>query len=160
MSVGRSVHVTNLQCVAVCGSVLQCVAVCCSVLTCHQLAVCCSVLQCVAVWLRRVAVCCSVLQSVAACRVPSRTQSRTHSAHCTPVTVRVMAAFLCTPARWYPIMTWVCCSVLQCVAVCCSVLQCVAGCCSVTSDENLFHTPPSTHTHTHTHILSLYLCSF
>jgi len=26
---------------------------------------------------------------------------------------------------------YVCCSVLQCVAVCCSVLQCVAVCCSV-----------------------------
>ena len=26
---------------------------------------------------------------------------------------------------------WLCCSVLQCVAVCCSVLQCVAVCCSV-----------------------------
>ena len=28
---------------------------------------------------------------------------------------------------------WVCCSVLQCVAVCCSVLQCVAVCCSPSS---------------------------
>jgi len=37
---GESVE---LQCVAVCCSVLQCVAVCCSVLQC--VAVCCSVLQ-------------------------------------------------------------------------------------------------------------------
>jgi len=46
----------QLQCVAVCCSVLQCVAVCCSVLQC--VAVCCSVLQCVAVR-------CSVLHCVA-----------------------------------------------------------------------------------------------
>jgi len=109
------------------------------------------------VWLRRVAVCCSVLQSVAACRVPSRIQSRTHSAHCTPVTVRVMAAFLCTPARWYPIMTWVCCSVLQCVAVCCSALQCVAVRCRVLQCVAVLRvmrtcstSPPTTHTHKHT----------
>ena len=37
----------EIQCVAVCCSVLQCVAVCCSVLQC--VAVCCSVLQCFAV---------------------------------------------------------------------------------------------------------------
>jgi len=42
----------ELQCVAVCCSVLQCVAACCSVL--QRAAACCSVLQ-------RVAVCCSVL---------------------------------------------------------------------------------------------------
>ena len=35
-------------------------------------------------------------------------------------------------ARFRPWMhSFVCCSVLQCVAVCCSVLQCVAVCCSV-----------------------------
>jgi len=58
----------ELQCVAVCCSVLQCVAVCCSVLQC--VAVCCSVMQCVAVCcsvLQCVAVCCSVLQCVAVC---------------------------------------------------------------------------------------------
>jgi len=50
----------ELQCVAVCCSVLQCVAVCCSVLQeadkeCELqcVAVCCSVLQCVAVCCRR-----------------------------------------------------------------------------------------------------------
>jgi len=71
-----AVGCSELQCVAVCvaadlyGATLrvrcvysyscpgnvQCVAVCCSVLQC--VAVCCSALQCVAVW----AVCCSVLQ--------------------------------------------------------------------------------------------------
>jgi len=45
-----------LQCVAAWCSVLQCVAVCCSMLEC--VAVCCSVLQCVAV-------CCSELQCAA-----------------------------------------------------------------------------------------------
>jgi len=44
----------ELQCVAVCCSVLQCVAVCCSALQC--VAVCCSVLQCVAMCLYCVAV--------------------------------------------------------------------------------------------------------
>ena len=39
----------ELQCVAVCCSVVQCVAVCCSVYQC--VAVCCSALQCVAVCL-------------------------------------------------------------------------------------------------------------
>jgi len=29
------------------------------------------------------------------------------------------------------VANYVCCSVLQCVAVCCNVLQCVAVCCSV-----------------------------
>jgi len=48
--------VSQVQCVAVCCSVLQRGAVCCSVLQC--VAVCWSVLQCVAV-------CCSVLQCVA-----------------------------------------------------------------------------------------------
>jgi len=48
----------EMQCVAVCCSVLQCVAMCCSVL--HCVAVCCSVLQCVIV-------CHSVLQCVAVC---------------------------------------------------------------------------------------------
>ena len=46
----------EVQCVAVCCSVLQRVVVCCSVLQC--VAVCCSVLQ-------RVVVCCSVLQCIA-----------------------------------------------------------------------------------------------
>ena len=50
----------NMQCVAVCCSVLHCVAVCCIVLQC--VAVRCSVLQCVAVQLT-----CSVLQCVAVC---------------------------------------------------------------------------------------------
>ena len=43
-------HILNMQCVAVCCSVLQCVAVCCSVLQC--VAVCCSVLQCGAIGMR------------------------------------------------------------------------------------------------------------
>jgi len=40
------IYMNNVQCVAVCCSVLQYVAVCCSVLQC--VAVCCSMLQCVA----------------------------------------------------------------------------------------------------------------
>jgi len=48
----------EVQCGAVCCSVLQCVAVCCSVLQC--VAVCCCMLQCVAV-------CCCMLQCVAVC---------------------------------------------------------------------------------------------
>ena len=48
---------TDVQCVAVCCSVLQCAAVCFSVLQC--VAVCCSVLQCVAV-------CCNGNDSLAA----------------------------------------------------------------------------------------------
>ena len=58
--------VTDMQCVAVCCSVLQCVAVCCSVLQC--VAVYSRVLQCVAVCYSRLhcaKVCCSVLQGVA-----------------------------------------------------------------------------------------------
>jgi hypothetical protein len=85
----------QMQCVAVCCSVLQCVAVCCSVLQC--VAVRCSVLQCVTVYcsvLQCVAVCCSVLQCVAVC---------------------------CSVLQCVTL----CCSVLQCVAVCCRVLQCV-----------------------------------
>ena len=61
----------DLQCVAVCCSVLPCVAVCCRVLPCvagccrvlQGVAVCCRVLQCVAV-------CFSVLQCVAVCCMP------------------------------------------------------------------------------------------
>jgi len=45
----------EIECVAVCCSVLQCVAVCCRVSQC--VTVCCSVLQCIPV-------CCSVLQCV------------------------------------------------------------------------------------------------
>ena len=47
----------------------------------------------------------------------------------------VHAAFekrLTLDLRWISVnMRYVCCSVLQCVAVCCSVLQRVAACCSV-----------------------------
>ena len=32
-----------------------------------------------------------------------------HADHCKPLTVRVMAAFLCTPLRWNPIVTWCLC---------------------------------------------------
>jgi len=53
-SVLHAVYCSELQCVALCGSVLQCVAVCYSVLQC--VAVCCSVLQCVTV-------CCSVMHT-------------------------------------------------------------------------------------------------
>jgi len=35
-----------------------------------------------------------------------------------------------SPSTSYDGLRYVCCSVLQCVAVCCSVLQCVAVCCS------------------------------
>ena len=105
---------------------LQCVAVCCSVLQC--VAVCCSVWQCVAVFhgfpliwyvqLQCVAVCCSVLQCVAVCC--SVLWFSTYMV--CPVAIHMM----------YPTANEsLCCSVLQCVAVCCSVLQCVAVCCSV-----------------------------
>ena len=36
-----------------------------------------------------------------------------------------------SPSTSYDGLRYVCCSVLQCVAVCCSVLQCVAVFCSV-----------------------------
>ena len=39
---------------------------------------------------------------------------------------------------------YLCCSVLQCVAVCCSVLQCVAVCCSVL--QYTLQTPTSVRT--------------
>ena len=107
------------------GGNLQCVAVCCSVLQCVE--VCCSVSQCVAVcwWqiveeyveyqgggnIQCVAVCCSVLQCVAVCLqcVGGKQLKSTLNITCRQSTV--------------------CCRVLQCVAVCCSVLQCAAVCC-------------------------------
>jgi len=59
IAVARSVISSDdMQCVAVCCSVLQCAAVCHNVLQC--VALCCSVLQCVAV-------CCSVMQCNAVC---------------------------------------------------------------------------------------------
>jgi len=113
----HDVAVCSVLCVVVCRRVLQGVAerrrsvadgyeattqhVCCSVL---QRAV--SVLQCVAV-------CCSVLQTHGALL-----QMGMKPQHGTSVAARHSEQ-------------WVCCSVLQCVAVCCSVLQCVAVCCSV-----------------------------
>jgi len=49
---------------------------------------------------------------------------------CACVRTRVyMRVFACWNTFW--MMSHMCCSVLQCVAVCCSVLQCVAVCCSV-----------------------------
>jgi len=57
----ESLHRLQVQCVAVCCSVLQRIAVYCSML--HRAAACCSVLQCGEV-------CCSVVQRVAVwCRV-------------------------------------------------------------------------------------------
>ena len=44
---------------------------------------------------------------------------------------QVQETFAVTVPRPPPPHLYVCCSVLQCVAVCCSVLQCVAVCCSV-----------------------------
>jgi len=118
MYVNRRVHVwhyssrRDMQCIAVCCSVLQCVAVCCSVLQC--LAVCCSLmssvtrpmthwlLQCVAACvLQCVAVCSSALQCVAV---------SCHQSHDPWLTDCV--AVCCS-----------CCSVLRCVAVGCRVLQ-------------------------------------
>jgi len=63
----------NVQCVAVCCSVLQCVAVRCSVLQC--VAVCCSALQCV----QCVAMCCSVSRLHTAAKSPSLSRSRSRS---------------------------------------------------------------------------------
>jgi len=130
----------DLQCVAVCCSVLQCVAVfdvCCSVILetvlaqtrrvadasekMQRVAVCCSVLQCVAV-------CCSVLQSVAV------SYSRLCSRELVASPMRVGG---CSLLQYVTL----CCNALQCVAICCSVLQCgavrrsvlpcVAVCCNV-----------------------------
>ena len=74
----------QMQCVAVCCSVLQCaqlISVCLAV--CRQfIAVCCSVLQCVAMCcsvLQCVAVCCSVLQCVYDARSSSFAQQQMQS---------------------------------------------------------------------------------
>jgi len=122
-----------VQCFVAWYSELQCVAVCCSVLqtaikrfpevwektiaihldwrcitmelryssVLQRVAACCSVLQCIAV-------CCSVLPCVAVC-----------------CSVLQCVAVYCSARQCE------CCSVLQCVAMCCSVLQRVAACCSV-----------------------------
>jgi len=102
------------------------VAVCCSVLQC--VAVCCSVLQCVALY-------CSQVQHTATHCNTLSTQSciLTMSCACTEAIRRVQQSVLVG----YFLITWwvcgmvslVCCSVLQCVAVRWGVLQCVA--CSV-----------------------------
>ena len=79
--------------------------VCCSVL--HCIAFCCIVLHCVRVR-------CSVWQCVAA-------QHFECVSECCSLLQRValrIAAF------------WVCCRVLQCIALCCIVLECVAVCVS------------------------------
>ena len=116
-----SMHLSVLQCVAVCCSVLQHFSVCCSVLLGHDSifshwgrARICSVMQ-------RVVVHCSVLQCI--------------SVFCSvlPVCVAVHVA-VCVAAEqyysrlshWGRVCMWMCCGVLQCVAVCCSVLQCNA----------------------------------
>jgi len=142
--VARLVHVSVLQCVAVCCvrcSALQCVArsqiarfrgrvsrlVHVSVL--QYVAVCCSVLQYVAVrcnvlreaksrdfMVETVAQCCSVLQCVAV---------RCSALQCVAVFMRSQRANSC-----YQVSRRVHVPVLHCVAVCCSVLQCAAVCSS------------------------------
>jgi len=72
---------------------------------------------------------CNTLQHTA-------TYTATHTAtHCnkTPPMVWCVVAARAIVERvlQYGMLSIVCCSVLQCVAVCCSVLQCVAVCCSV-----------------------------
>ena len=94
---------SQVQCVAVCCSVLQCVAVCCSVL--QYAVVCCIVLQF-----------CSVLQCVALKLFCTMAQDVSHHYSRRSSQVQRVA---------------VCCSMLQYVVVCCSVSQCVAVCCSV-----------------------------
>jgi len=133
-------QVCVVQCVAVRCTVLQWISkrtirivhertgkyVCCSVLQC--VAVCCSALQCVAV-------CCSVLQHPC-CR-------RNHWQVCVIwyVVVHCRFADSWSVLQWISKRTticivdkitgrYVCCSVLQCVAVCCRVLHCVALCCN------------------------------
>jgi len=103
----------------VCCSVLQCVVLCCSVLQCVVVcvAVCCRVLQCVAVFV----VCCGVLQDVA---VHLR-QGLEFEGTSTWVCYSVLQCV----AMWYSVLQCVA-GALQCVTVCWSALQCVAACCS------------------------------
>jgi len=103
----------ELQCVAVCCSVLQCVAACCSVL--QRVAVCCSVLQ----------MCLHVLLEHAGLRSCEFARKNLH--------LFFISFYLHSTLGPFGLLQYVaaCCSVLQCVAVCCSALQCVAVCCSV-----------------------------
>ena len=77
--------------------------------------------QCVAVWD-------GAVQCVAC------VDRRRCGAVCCVCSVLRVQCVACVDRRWKQVgaaVCYVCCSVLQCVAVCCSVLQCVAVCCSV-----------------------------
>jgi len=111
----RTAHEEGLQCVAVRLKYILSQEVC--------VAVCCSVLQ-------RVAACCSVFQRVVASQQAERWNTTCHkgpagSAH-------IVCAIM--PRRFFSLVSsirfFLCCSVLQCVAVCCSVLQRVNVHCS------------------------------
>jgi len=143
-------HVLYVQSVAVCCSVLQCIAVCCSVLQC--IVVCCSVftyacLVCayIHIWAgpffrlsprsSGVTLHCNTLQ-----RTTTQSFNDTPT-HAYKTRFKRGRCFVCHPdlqvTRRPDLYTWLCCSVLQCVAVrvCCSELQCVAVCCSVVQCE-------------------------
>ena len=121
--------VAELQCVAVCCSVLQYVAKCkyCRVASRRhaksRAARIPHVLQCVAV-------CRSVLQYVAVCwRVSTLQRVLSTAGESKGPCSRTFAVLQCLKQATQS--GAVCFSVLQCVSVCCSVLQCVAVCCSV-----------------------------
>ena len=132
--------------VTVCCSVLQrvveCAPMCCSVF--HRVAVYCSMMSSSVFWSRAlsdvcvmcdcVAVCCSVLQRIAVCSIVLQCVPSCCSVlHRVTVCCSMMSssASFNSCSFWCMCHAWLCCSVLQCVAVCCSVLQCVAVCCSV-----------------------------
>jgi len=127
-----------LQCAAVCCSVLQCVAVTRD-LYCNQNFLCCSMLQCVAV-------CCRHTWSLL--------QSDSIALHCVAVRCSVLQ---CLAINYlYCNLDFLCCSIVQCVAVCCSVLQSHVP--LLPSEFFPFvklpvahHFPASTLTHAHTH---------
>ena len=100
------------MCVAVCVCCSVCVLQCVCVAVCVYCSVC--VLQCVCVAVRVYGsvcvlqcVCCSVL----------------HHSNCRGILSESRPSYVCCSMIW---CVAACCSVLQCVAVCCSVLQCVA----------------------------------
>jgi len=95
-------------------SVVQYVAVCCRVL--RGGVACCSVSQCGTVWCGAVrcgAICCSGLQGVAVwCSV---LQWGRLAKVCRCFLIRHLLSYVCMY-----VYTYICCSVMQCVAVCCS----------------------------------------
>jgi len=150
-------RICDLQCVAVCCSVLQRVAACCSFVSSNgsprdrwglfRRRI--SAWDALSLWsaspgvLQYFGVCCSVLQCVTVCCCsawdalslwsPCVLQCVTLFLKCVAVCYSVLQCAVAVPGKPSPYGQHhhVCCSVLQWVAVCCSVLQCVAVCCSV-----------------------------